>query len=174
MNGLNGRISNSDTNIWWFKNEINQNQSRCLTFEMCSYLFIYIFTYSFIYSDQLPVCCQKWRCSELSLMNKLCNINTHKIVEGCFSSLLFKFSFADSSANSYYLSVMSSWWWTGLELAPLSFYLTYYLFINKCIVLYMNTLVCVLICFTTTTCYQWEQLRWPPLNWYFRVIWNIL
>lgn len=31
----------------------------------------------------------------LSLVNKLWNINTPKIIEGCFSSLLFKFLFAD-------------------------------------------------------------------------------
>lgn len=73
---------------------------------MCSYLFSHLFT-------QISFLCvakNEGTQSSLSLVNKLCNINTPKIIEGCFSSLLFKFLFADvnSSANSCDLSMMLS------------------------------------------------------------------
>lgn len=58
---------------------------------MCSYLFSHLFT-------QISFLCvgkNEGTQSSLSLVNKLWNINTPKIIEGCFSSLLFKFLFAD-------------------------------------------------------------------------------
>lgn len=58
---------------------------------MCSYLFSHLFT-------QISFLCvakNEGTQSSLSLVNKLWNINTAKIIEGCFSSLLFKFLFAD-------------------------------------------------------------------------------
>lgn len=58
---------------------------------MCSYLFSHLFT-------QISFLCvakNEGTQSSLSLVKKLWNINTPKIIEGCFSSLLFKFLFAD-------------------------------------------------------------------------------
>lgn len=58
---------------------------------MCSYLFSHLFT-------QISFLCvakNEGTQSSLSLVNKLWNINTPKIIGGCFSSLLFKFLFAD-------------------------------------------------------------------------------
>lgn len=58
---------------------------------MCSYLFSHLFT-------QISFLCvakNEGTQSSLSLVNKLWNINTPKIIEGCFSSLLFKSLFAD-------------------------------------------------------------------------------
>lgn len=58
-------------------------------------MYSYLFSHLFTQISFLCVAKNEGTQSSLSLVNKLWNINTPKIIEGCFSSLLFKFLFAD-------------------------------------------------------------------------------